>query len=166
MFMKKNLKNLSNEIDDIFLADPTPNQKAWGLIHDFYHTVLICMEENGISKAELAKRMNISRSAISQTFNETPNISIKKMVEIADALEYDLNIGFVGKIHNIYEPTSVFTTSTTSFSEASASFPETSYGVGIGSAWPDDQSLYLTVNTGMLPGSMGGPVGAPLRLDA
>lgn len=90
--MKKNSKNIFKEIGDFFEAEPTSNQKAWGLIHDFYHLVLTHMENNGITKAALARRLNKSRSAISQMFNKTPNISIKKMVEIADAVEMEINI--------------------------------------------------------------------------
>lgn len=114
MFTKKNLKNLSKEIDAIFLADPSPNQKAWGLIHDFYHMVITHMEQNGISKADLARRLKKSRSAISKTFNETPNISIKKMVEIADGIECDLKIQLLEKNSYVYKTTSAIATHTLS----------------------------------------------------
>jgi len=90
--MQKNSKNIFKEISDFFEAEPTSNQKAWGLIHDFYHLVLTHMESNSITKADLARLLNKSRSAISQMFNKTPNISIKKMVEIADAVGMEINI--------------------------------------------------------------------------
>ncbi|MGD9900291.1 MAG: helix-turn-helix domain-containing protein [Calditrichaceae bacterium] len=90
--MKKNFKDLSKEIDDFFQAEPNSNQKAWGIINDFYHLILTHMEENSITKADLARKLNKSRSAISQMFNKTPNISVIKMVEIADAVGIDFNI--------------------------------------------------------------------------
>ncbi len=90
--MNKPSKNLLKEVDDFFSREPTTNQKAWGLIHDFYHLVLTYMENKKISKSDLAQRLGKSRSAITQMFNKTPNISIKKMVEIADAVGIEISI--------------------------------------------------------------------------
>ncbi len=181
MFTKKNLKNLSKEIDDAFLQDPTPNQKAWGLIHDFYHTVLTCMEENGISKAELAKRMSISRSAITQTFNETPNISVKKMVEIADAIEYDLHFQLIDKDANVYGSRYVSASPRVSFSGVSMShsgasyavvgggvpiaYPEISPAAEVGTTWIDDLSFCITVNPNLAPQSVIGAAFSPVPTD-
>ena len=90
--MKKSLENISKEIDNFFRTEPTSNQKAWGIINQFYHLVLTYMDENDISKAGLARKLGKSRSVISQMFNKTPNISIKKMVEIADAVGLEFSI--------------------------------------------------------------------------
>ena len=90
--MKENSKSLLQEIDQIFSAEPSINQKAWGIIHDFYHFILLRMEKDGVSKSDLAKRLGRSRSAISQMFNKNPNITIKKMVEIAESVGLDLTI--------------------------------------------------------------------------
>lgn len=96
--MKKNSKSITNpkidEFDDFFSSEPDANEKAWGLIHDFYHEILTYMEKNDISRSDLSKKLNRSRSAISQMFNKTPNVSLKKMVEIADALDHNLKISF------------------------------------------------------------------------
>lgn len=90
--MKKNLKSSFQEIERIFSKEPSMNQKAWGIINDFYHLILSRMENEGISKADLAKRLGRTRSAISQMFNKNPNLTIKKMVEIADSIGLDLTI--------------------------------------------------------------------------
>lgn len=90
--MKKNSKNLFKEVDDFFGSPPSVNQKAWGIINDFYHMILTHMERREISKSDLAKRLCKSRSAISQMFNKTPNFTIKKMVEIADAIGLNMKI--------------------------------------------------------------------------
>jgi len=87
--MKKNLKSSLQEIEKIFSEEPSVNQKAWGIINDFYHLILSRMEEEGINKADLAKRLGRSRSAISQMFSKNPNLTIKKMVEIADSIGLD-----------------------------------------------------------------------------
>lgn len=90
--MKKNSKNTYQEVEDFFKESPKANQKAWGLINHFYHLVLTYMEANNIKQTDLARKLGKSRSAISQLFNQTPNISVKKMVEIADAIGINLNI--------------------------------------------------------------------------
>ncbi len=90
--MKTNSKNLLQEIEEIFSEEPSVNQKAWGIINDFYHFILSRMEKEGISQADLAKRLGRSRSAISQMFNKTPNLTVKKMVEIADSIGLDLTV--------------------------------------------------------------------------
>jgi transcriptional regulator with XRE-family HTH domain len=84
--------SLYKNVHEFFASAPTVNQKAWGLINEFYHIILSYMEEQGISQAELAKRLGKSRSAISQMFAKTPNLTIKKMVEIADAVGLDVHI--------------------------------------------------------------------------
>ena len=85
-------KNLSDSLNSFFSTEPDAEEKAWEIIHDFYHEILTFMEKNGIKKSELAKRLGKSRSAITQMFNKTPNITIKKLVEIADAvgIEFEL----------------------------------------------------------------------------
>lgn len=84
--MKKPLKDIEKKVNDLLQADLSTEDKAWDIIFEFYHHVLTRMEEQGISKAELARKLGKSRSAISQLLNQTPNISIKRMVEIADAV--------------------------------------------------------------------------------
>lgn len=90
--MKKNSKDLYKDINNFFEGKPTVNQKAWGLINEFYNLVLNYMEDNRISRADLARELGKSRAAISQMFNKTPNITIKRMVEIADSIGLDLSI--------------------------------------------------------------------------
>jgi transcriptional regulator with XRE-family HTH domain len=50
------------------------------------------MEREKIKPIDIAKKMNKSRSWVSQLFNKKPNISLYKMVEIADAVGIDLEI--------------------------------------------------------------------------
>ena len=89
--MKMNSEELYNKIQAEFLED-TPNRKAWGIIHDFYHLLLTYMDGQGITRAELARRTGKSRSAISQMFNKTPNLTIRKMVEISDAVGLEFSL--------------------------------------------------------------------------
>lgn len=90
--MKENSKDLYQEIKKIFNSEPTSNQKAWGLIHDFYHIILTEMEEKNISRSELAVKTGKSKAMISKLLNNSPNISLRKMVELADSVGIDLKI--------------------------------------------------------------------------
>ena len=90
--MKKHLKNAIEEMDEFFVQTPSANQKAWGIINEFYHLILTHMEKQNIKKADLAKKLGKSRSAISQMFNKTPNITVRKMVEIADSIGLDIDV--------------------------------------------------------------------------
>jgi len=95
--MQKNSKNIYKEIEDFFLAEPDAGQKAWDIIHDFYNLILTEMEKKGIRQVDLAKKLNISPAAVSKLLNKTPNISLKKMVELADSVGLDLVITSVRK---------------------------------------------------------------------
>jgi transcriptional regulator with XRE-family HTH domain len=86
------LKNLYKDVEDFFKSPLTKEEKAWNLIHDFYHLILTRMEEKRISRSDLAKQLNRSKSSVSQMFNKTPNITVTKMVEIADVVGLDLKI--------------------------------------------------------------------------
>lgn len=85
-------KNLENSINNFFGGKPTANQKAWKIINQFYHLILTKMEQDDITRADLARTLGKSRASISQMFNKTPNISIKKMIEISDAVDLDINL--------------------------------------------------------------------------
>jgi len=95
--MKKNSKDLYKDIDDFFAADFTPNQKAWSMIHNFYQIILTEMKNEGIKRADIAAKLGISPAAVSKLLNKTPNISLKKMVELADSVGLDLVITPVRK---------------------------------------------------------------------
>ena len=90
--MNSNSIKPHQEMAKLFARKPTVGQKAWGLIHKFYSVILDNMERESINKSELAKRLGISRSAVTQMFNKTPNVSVRKMVEIADAVGVELDL--------------------------------------------------------------------------
>lgn len=90
--MSKNSKSSLKEINDFFSAEPDAEDKAWIIIDEFYHYVATYMKNNNISRADLARRLAKSRAAITQMFNKTPNITVLKMVKIADAIGVDLSI--------------------------------------------------------------------------
>ena len=62
------------------------------------------MERKGISNADLARRMKVSRSAVSQLLSGTNNFTIAKLAEIADALEIKALVRFSPKIERRKKP--------------------------------------------------------------
>lgn len=85
------MKNKKYDIDNWFTEEETSLDRAYDTLFEFYHRILTIMDEKGIKKSDLAKKMNKSRSYITQLFNNNLNISILKMVELSDAVGYDID---------------------------------------------------------------------------
>ena len=69
-------------------------------IVDAQHRIYKLLAEQNISKAELAKRLNVSRQQINEFFNKGHNATIKTLGKIAYALEKKVDICFPDK--NVY----------------------------------------------------------------
>ncbi len=106
--MKESLKEKKTNLKDIFSKPKSTYQKAWEIIHDFYYLIYTHMDQHNISKAELSRKLSVSRAAVSQMFNKTPNITIKKMVEVADAvgikIKFDLKSGALEALEEVASP--------------------------------------------------------------
>ena len=57
-------------------------------------TEKICriMSYKGITRAKLANKMNISRPAVSRMLNGNPNFTLKRLLLVAEALDYELKV--------------------------------------------------------------------------
>ena len=69
-------------------------------IIDAQHRIYKLLEEQDVSKAELAKRINVSRQQINEFFNKGHNATIKTLGRIAYALDKKVDIRFIDK--NVY----------------------------------------------------------------
>lgn len=87
----KNIQNKKTSTNDWFTEEETSLDRAYDTLFEFYHRILTIMDEKGIKKSDLAKKMNKSRSYITQLLNNNLNISILKMVELSDAVGYDID---------------------------------------------------------------------------
>ncbi|GBD99037.1 helix-turn-helix protein [bacterium BMS3Abin07] len=67
------------------------------VILDFTEKIVRKMEEKDISRAELARRLNVSKAFVTKMLNGNPNLTIKTMMSVADALECDLNLDIYPK---------------------------------------------------------------------
>jgi transcriptional regulator with XRE-family HTH domain len=76
----------------------TPETRAWEHTLDITFSIADEMKRQGLSKAELARRMDISRSHLSQLLSADSNITIKTLAKFECALGVDL-ISFRSKEH-------------------------------------------------------------------
>ena len=88
----KHSKNKYKDIEDFFAANYTPNEKAWSIIIDFYDKILKEIKRRKIKRSYIAKKLGVSDAAVSKLLNNTPNITLKKMVELADSIGMDINL--------------------------------------------------------------------------
>ena len=76
-----------------------------GLILDFTEKIVMKMRELDISRAELARRLGVSKAFVTKLLNGNPNLTIKTMMSITDVLGCDLNLDLYPKgfeIKNYY----------------------------------------------------------------
>lgn len=62
------------------------------LILDITEEMCRAMEEKGIGRAELADELGVSRAFVSKLLNGTPNLTIKTLMKMTDALGRELSI--------------------------------------------------------------------------
>lgn len=81
-WFKEKLDQFKDDVE--FLTEKT--------ILDFTEQVVASMEAQGISRAELAKRLGVSKAFITKLLNGNPNLTIKTMVSLSKTLHCDLDI--------------------------------------------------------------------------
>jgi transcriptional regulator with XRE-family HTH domain len=64
---------------------------------DITEKILEVMDAKNISRAELAEKMGVSKSSISQFFNNGSNITVGRLIRIVHALNCEVEINLVGK---------------------------------------------------------------------
>lgn len=104
-WFEEELKKLENNIDAL----------AYKYILDFSETVLDILDQKDIKNKNkfLAKKLGASPAYISKLFNGRTNFTVKKLVEIAKAVDYDLVINLRPKLV-VVSATPVYTMSVNS----------------------------------------------------
>lgn len=92
--ISKSTKGLKKLMD---VENDSLNDSTFLLIEDILVGLLRVMVRKKVSKAELAKRMGISRQAVSEKFGGL-NTSIVWIHKACDALDVKMNVSFVDKI--------------------------------------------------------------------
>lgn len=60
------------------------------------------MKKEGIKRADIATKLSVSPAAVSKLLNKTPNISLRKMVELADSVGLDIKLTFSKNVKEEY----------------------------------------------------------------
>ena len=69
----------------------------YGLIFDISYYLHELMEQKGISKKELAKKMNVTPAYITKILSADCNISLKTIAKVLSALEVDGGIKLIDR---------------------------------------------------------------------
>lgn len=72
--------------------------KLEGLELEVTERILQVMEEKGISRSELAERLGVSKAAVSKLFNNGSNMTLKRLLTIAEALGQELRVNLGPKV--------------------------------------------------------------------
>ncbi|MBF0496727.1 MAG: helix-turn-helix transcriptional regulator [Deltaproteobacteria bacterium] len=78
--------------------------KLEGLELDITENILKVMEEKDISRAELAKKLGVSKASISKMLNYGSNITIRRLLSLADALNCELTVNIAPCAQTTKEP--------------------------------------------------------------
>lgn len=74
-----------------------PELIAEGVLISLNEQIVKLMEEKKVSRVQLAKRLNCSPAYITKLLNGNENLTIKKITQIACALETGIEITLTGK---------------------------------------------------------------------
>ena len=95
--MEKFMKELIKDIKEYAKTEEHFTEMT---IVDAQHRIYKLLADQNVSKAELAKRINVSRQQINEFFNKGHNATIKTLGRIAYALDKKVDIRFIDK--NVY----------------------------------------------------------------
>jgi antitoxin component HigA of HigAB toxin-antitoxin module len=92
---KTDVKSWFSDKLDRFSDDPEFQIEE--MVLDFTEKLVAKMQEQKVSRAELAKRLDVSKTFITKLLNGNPNMTIKSMVAIATMLDCRLNLDIYNK---------------------------------------------------------------------
>lgn len=84
-------------------AKDTFEYKLASLELEVTERILEIMEEKGISRSELAERLGVSKAAISKLLNNGSNMTLKRLLTIAEALGHEVRVDLRSVEHRIEE---------------------------------------------------------------
>lgn len=86
-FFENYLENIKDDFD----------YKLESLSLDVTEKILETMEKKNISRKQLADSIGVNRSSVSRLLNQGSNITIKRLLAIAEALDHEISIDFKKK---------------------------------------------------------------------
>lgn len=91
------LREWFNEQVDELKDDP--EYISYGLMVDLAGQIAKKLKKEGLKQKDLAARLGKTEGWISRFMNDPTNFSVKKLVEIATALDMELEISFRDRMH-------------------------------------------------------------------
>lgn len=93
--MKITITNGDNPVSRLFAEPPSIRSEAEYRKLMIVEELLTLMEENGISRGELAKRMEVQPSRVTSMLTGTNNFTIETLVRAGRAVGADIELHFV-----------------------------------------------------------------------
>ena len=81
-------------LDELREYRDDPEFLAEGLILEFNEKICQLMEDQGLSRADLARLLGVKPPAITRMLNGSPNVTLLTLVKFTTALKRKLSIGF------------------------------------------------------------------------
>ena len=73
-------------------AEGTFEYKLEGLELEVTERILQVMQDQGITRSELAQRLNVTKAAVSKLLNDGSNMTLKRLLAVAEALNQELRV--------------------------------------------------------------------------
>jgi transcriptional regulator with XRE-family HTH domain len=89
--------------EELERARGTFEYKLAGLELEVTERILQVMQEQGITRSELARRLGVSKAAVSKLLNDGSNMTLKRLLAVAEALNHDLRINLAPSGHKVEE---------------------------------------------------------------
>jgi transcriptional regulator with XRE-family HTH domain len=87
--------------EELERASNTFEYKLEGLELEVTERILQVMQEQGITRTELARRLGVSKAAVSKLLNDGSNMTLKRLLAVAEALNYELRITMAPSGHKV-----------------------------------------------------------------
>lgn len=87
-------------LENLEMVRDTFDYRLENILLDVGENIALFMEEKKLSRAQMAKRLGVSRAYVTKILNGNPNLTIKTLLKLSDVLEKDLKISFGSKYIN------------------------------------------------------------------
>lgn len=85
--------------EELQKAQDTFDYRLERLLFELAEDICRYMDEQHLTRAELASRLDCSRAYITKILNGNPNVTLKTLLKIADALDRNVSINLPRKAH-------------------------------------------------------------------
>lgn len=88
---EERLRQFSERVAEV---SQTPGSKLERLLLDINYELIDLMEREKVTKTELAERLGVTQAMVSKLLNGNRNLTVKTLVNVAEALNVEVDIVF------------------------------------------------------------------------